>query len=165
MIRLLRRSDRILCHGVEGLAIVLMCVYATLCLYQVVARFLIDVPSTWTESLTRTLMIWSIFLGALALFREGLLISVDFLYSISRGRFRRTLEAVHLVAALIVLGSACYFGFQLTWRVRYQVLAGVDISIAWAYLAVPVGSLLCIVGLIARFFDRTRDQTPVIPAD
>ncbi|TVR08896.1 MAG: TRAP transporter small permease [Salinarimonadaceae bacterium] len=161
--RLLHRGDWLLRNGVEALAIALLCVYASLCFYQVIARFLIDMPASWTEALTRTLMIWSVYLGALALFREGLLISVDFLYGISRGRFRRTLEVLHVAAALAVLGAACYFGFQLAWRVRHQVLAGVEISMGWAYLAVPVGALLCMIGLIARFCDRSSDPAPTLP--
>jgi TRAP-type C4-dicarboxylate transport system permease small subunit len=158
------RIDDAFCRGVEAIAVALLVAYAALCFYQIVVRFVINVPATWTEALIRALMIWSVYLGAVALFRRGLLVSVDFLHSISSGAFRRALEILHVLAALVVLGAASIFGFQLAWRVRFQVLAGVEVSIAFAYLAIPVGALLCIVALIARYLDPRPTSEP-IPSD
>jgi TRAP-type C4-dicarboxylate transport system permease small subunit len=151
-IEVVKRFDLLIRHGAEAVAVVLMCVYTTLCLYQVVARFLVDVSADWTESLSRMLMIWSVFLGASALFREGTLISVDFVQSLARGRFKLALNLLHVAGATIVLGTAVWYGFQLVWRVRFQTLAGVEISMAWAYAAVPVGAVLCLLALLSRLF-------------
>lgn len=149
----LRLIDSGICRTIEGVAMILMAAYASLCFYQVLVRFLINAPATWTESLTRALMIWSVYLGAVALFRRGMLISVDFVHGLCRGAPRRALDALHFVAALVVLSTACIYGFKLAWRVRYQILAGVDVSIAYAYLAIPVGALFCIFGLIAHYLE------------
>ncbi|WP_157961782.1 TRAP transporter small permease [Acuticoccus kandeliae] len=160
-----RWIDRAFCGTVEAVAMLCMAVYASLCFYQVLARFLINAPATWTESLTRALMIWSVYLGAVALFRRGLLISVDYLHSMTTGWRRRALDLFHFMAAFLVLGVASYYGFQLVWRVRFQIMAGVNVSIAYAYLAVPVGALFCIVGLIAHHIELARgtaqDATPI----
>ena len=40
------------------------------------------------------------------------------------------------------------------WRVRHQELAGLEmISIAWGYLALPVGAFFSIVAVLANHFD------------
>jgi TRAP-type C4-dicarboxylate transport system permease small subunit len=159
------KADAWLGHIVEALAMAILVAYASLCMFQVVVRFMVDVSATWTEAITRTLMIWGVYLGAMALFRMGTLISVDFVQSMARGTFLRVLRLVHFVAALVVLSVACVFGFQLVWRIRYQVLAGVEISIAWAYLAIPVGALLCLVALIARFLQPGSPADAPMPQD
>jgi TRAP-type C4-dicarboxylate transport system permease small subunit len=96
------------------------------------------------------LMVWSVFLGATALFREGALISVDFVQGLARGRYRTALNLAHFTTAMVMLGVAVWYGFQLAWRVRFQTLAGLEISIGWAYAAVPVGAFLCMLALIFR---------------
>jgi TRAP-type C4-dicarboxylate transport system permease small subunit len=151
------KIDDVVGRVVELLAMALLAIYASLCMFQVVARFMVDVSATWTETLTRTLMIWGVYLGAAALFRMGALISVDLVANVAQGVWRELLRYLHFFTALIVLGFACVFGFQLAWRIRYQVLAGVEVSIAWAYLAIPIGALICILALVARFLSGEHD--------
>jgi TRAP-type C4-dicarboxylate transport system permease small subunit len=43
-------------------------------------------------------------------------------------------------------------------RLRFQNLAGLEISIAWAYAAVPVGAAFGILGVIANFLDPRRGE-------
>lgn len=151
------KLDDVVGRVVESLAMALLAIYASLCLFQVIARFMVDVSATWTETLTRTLMIWGVYLGAATLFRMGALISVDLVANVAHGVWRELLRYIHFFIALIVLGFACVFGFQLAWRIRYQVLAGVEVSIAWAYLAIPIGALVCILALVARFLSGEHD--------
>jgi len=155
------KLDDVVGRVVESLAMALLAIYASLCLFQVVARFMIDVSATWTETLARTLMIWGVYLGAAALFRMGTLISVDLLASVARGVWREVLRYIHFFSALVVLGFACIFGFQLAWRIRHQVLAGLEVSFGWAYLAIPIGALICILALVARFLSGDPDIGPI----
>ena len=151
------KLDDVVGRVVETLAMALLAIYASLCLFQVIARFMVDVSATWTETLTRTLMIWGVYLGAATLFRMGALISVDLVANVARGVWREALRYIHFFTGLIVLSFASVFGFQLAWRIRYQVLAGVEVSIAWAYLAIPIGALVCILALVARFLSGEHD--------
>ena len=50
---------------------------ASLALYQVTARFVFGSPSTWSEVITRSAMIWSVFLGVAVAFRHGAMIAVE----------------------------------------------------------------------------------------
>ncbi len=155
------KLDDVVGRVVEALAMIILALYASLCLFQVIARFLVDVDATWTETLTRALMVWGVYLGAAALFRMGALISVDVVMAAARGKWRAFLRHLHFYVSLGVLSFACVFGFQLAWRIRLQVMAGVEVSIAWAYLAIPVGTLLCILALIARYLDPARNVEPI----
>ena len=59
------------------LAIVFLCIAASFALYQVLTRFVLDNPSTWSETVIRSTMIWAIFLGVSAAYRDGAMISVE----------------------------------------------------------------------------------------
>lgn len=150
----LERGLRTVSTGAAMLALALASLFG---LYQVLTRFVLSEPSDWTEVLTQTLIIWMVYLGAPLAFRSGALIAVDLCLNMSRGPFRRGLETFIALASLTFLGTVVYWGCQVAYRVRFQTVAGLDVSIAWAYAAIPLGAALAIPAVIARYLDP---QTP-----
>lgn len=146
--------DRFVFRSVEALAVACLAGVAALTFYQVISRFIFNAPLSWSDPLTRALMIYAVFLGAVRLFREGTLIAVSLTYTLAGPRLRKVLDWLHLVGAMAFLLVACFYGFQLAWRVRFQVMAGVGVPISYAYLAIPVGALLCALAILAARFDR-----------
>ncbi|HEX5933068.1 MAG TPA: TRAP transporter small permease subunit, partial [Pseudorhizobium sp.] len=61
--------------------------------------------------------------------------------------------ALSTLALLIVL---FWFGCMLVWRVRFQTIAGLGISASWAYAALPVGSILSALALVAHVLDPSE---------
>ena len=160
MRRLLLTADRLIVNALLSVAMVLLGIAAVIGFYQVVARFVLEQPSTWSEVLVRTLIVWTVFLALGAALRSGSMIAFDFLYRSIGRRLRPWLDVLIGVASLVVLGVMLWYGLQLTLRVRPQILAGLDISIAWAYAAVPVGAAAGIVGVLARWADPGRSDRP-----
>lgn len=127
-------------------------------LFQVVSRFLFNYPSDWSEVLTRFMLIWMVYLGAAVALRQGAMVSVDLMHRLSRGRFKRLLESVITLATVGFLGTVVYWGFVIAYRVRFQEVAGLEVSMTWAYLALPVGGLFSIVAVLAHHFDRQSHE-------
>jgi TRAP-type C4-dicarboxylate transport system permease small subunit len=143
--------------GVSWLALQLACLLLALIsvlgMWQVVSRFVLSQPSTWTEESMRRLLIWMVMLGTVAAFRRGALVSVDLMLRLSRGAWRHTVRTVITVASLVFLAVLVWFGIDLAWRVRFQTFASMDLSMAWAYAALPVGSALAMVAVLAHHLD------------
>lgn len=158
MTNLLLACDRILTRIAVGLACLLLVLAAVFGLYQVLTRFLLQEPSTWSEVLVRTLLIWMVYLGCAGAFRQGALVAVDVLYVRTTGRARAVFDWAVTLMVLAFLGIALWFGIEMTWRVRFQNLAGLEISIAWAYAAIPVGAGFAILAVLAHHFDPKRRQ-------
>lgn len=152
------RFERRLTGVVTALALALLALASCLGLYQVLARFVFENPSDWTEVATRTALVWMVYLGMVAALREGALVSVDVLYGLCRGRARVVLEAVITAVTLAFLVVVAWAGFEVAWRIRFQNLAGLGISISWAYLAVPLGACLSMLAVVAHFFDPRRSE-------
>jgi C4-dicarboxylate transporter, DctQ subunit len=127
--------------------------------FQVTTRFVFQQPSVWTEVLTRTLIIWSVFLGLSTALRGGALLSVDLMYrTMARTRYLPWLQGLISLLTLLFLAIVLYFGIDIVQRVRFQTLAGLEISISWAYAAIPVGAFFGILSVIAHFIDPRRGE-------
>lgn len=126
--------------------------------WQVVSRFLLQSPATWSEALVRLALIWMVFLGLSVALRQGALVSIDIAHRYSSGRVRGLIETLTLISNLILMATLLWFGILMTQRVWFQEMAGLDISISWGYAAIPVGCLFAAIGTIAHYLDRRNEE-------
>jgi len=148
-------------RGTTALATTLACAMlaasAGLGMWQIVTRFIIERPAEWTEVLIRFTLIWMVFLGVPAAFRVGAMVSVDVLYRWSGRRLRRVLDAMVAIAALLLIAVIVWVGWDYAQRGRVQTVTGLeDVSMFWAYLALPVGGVFSAVAVIANWIDPRR---------
>jgi hypothetical protein len=97
-------------------------------------------PAEWTEVMIRFSLIWMVFLGIPAAFRQGAMVSVDVLYRWSPPKIKRVLDWVVCLAALALVGVIIWWGWDYANRGKVQTMIGLEnVSMFWAYLAMPVG--------------------------
>jgi TRAP-type C4-dicarboxylate transport system permease small subunit len=135
-----------------------MAVAVTAGLWQVVARFATETPSVWSEALVRTALIWMAFLGVAVALRAGALVSIDVAHRYSRGAVRRGIEAAALAASLSMMGVMFWFGWMMAERVKFQEMAGLEVSMSWGYAAIPLGAVFAMMGAVAHFLDRRSEE-------
>ena len=138
------------------LAIGFLLTATVLAMYQVTARFVFGNPSTWSEVITRSAMIWSVFLGAAPTFREGSMIAVEIVQRALPPRLGLWLHQVSLALSILFFGVLFWQGIAMVERVANQRLAALDISIGWAYAALPVGSAFVIVAILGCMARASR---------
>jgi len=155
------RLDHYLTGIAFGLACLLLAIIACLGFWQVVTRFVLSQPSVWTEEVLRRLLIWCVMLGSVVAIRKGALVSVDLILRVTSGVWR---TAVRLFVAMVTcsfLATIVWFGISLAYRVRFQTFSSIEISIAWAYAAIPFGAGLGIVAVVAHFLDPPSPETNI----
>ncbi|QJQ96750.1 MULTISPECIES: TRAP transporter small permease [Halomonadaceae] len=167
------RAEQLLTRLAMLIAIAMLVVSVSLGFYQVLTRFLFNAPSTWSEVLSRATMIWCVFMGAAATFRGGFMMSVEVIYKLVPRRALLTLELLVGACSLLVLGVLIYYGIQMTQRVSNQTLSALEVSMSWAYAAIPVGSGFAMLSVIARLVAQAtgretlgpdHDETPELSA-
>lgn len=141
-----------------SLACLILAVISCLGMWQVVTRFVFSQPSTWTEEVMRRLLIWMVMLGTVVALRQGALISVDLMLRVSRGAWRSTVRWVITTVNFAFFSVVLWFGVDLVWRVRFQTFASLDLSMAWAYAAIPAGALLGLLATVAHHADPHHDE-------
>jgi len=141
------------------LACVMLTVAATLGIFQILMRFVFETPAEWTEVLIRFSLIWMVFLAIPAAFRQGAMVSVDVLYRWSPPDLRRVLDWLVCIAALALTGVFIWWGWDYARRGGVQSMAGLEsVSMFWAYLAIPVGGVFCVPGIIGNLLDPRREE-------
>lgn len=150
--------DRIVTLAVGLAASVALAVAVAAGFWQVTTRFVLASPATWSEALVRLALIWMVLLGLTVTLRQGALVSVDIAHRYAPSRAKRVIEAIALAATLFLLGVLFWFGWDMVNRVRFQEMAGLQISISWGYAAIPVGAVFAAIGAIANFLDRRSEE-------
>lgn len=142
-----------------ALACVMLVIASSLGLFQIVTRFVLEQPAEWSEILIRVSLIWMVFLGIPMAFRQGAMVSVDVLYRWSSPKLRRILDAVVSVAALALMLVVLWWGFDYAVRGSVQSMAGLEsISMIWAYMALPVGAVFSLFGIVGNYLDPKREE-------
>jgi len=140
-----------------AVACVMLVIAAGLGMWQIITRFIIERPAEWTEVLIRFSLIWMVFMGIPMAFRQGAMVSVDVLYRWSPPKVKRLLDVVVSVAALTLIGVIIWWGWDYANRGRVQTVIGLeDVSMFWAYLAMPVGGVFSVISIIGNLLDPQR---------
>jgi len=163
MMHFFHLADRILFKLVSAIAQLALVASAFAAFYQVIARFVLHTPSDWSEVSTRALLIWAVLLGLALAFREGAMISVELLRNSLKGRAFRALEGLIALVCFSFLCFLAWIGGAMTWRVRFQNVPSLDISISWIYVAIPIGAGLAAIAVLARWLGG--DEPPAVRND
>lgn len=140
-------------------ACAMLAIASALGMFQILMRFVLESPAEWTEVLIRFSLIWMVFLAIPMAFRQGAMVSVDVLHRWSPPRLQRVLEVAVCIASLVLMGILIWWGWDYARRGSVQTMAGLEsISMFWAYVAIPVGALFCIPGILGNLIDPQRTE-------
>jgi TRAP-type C4-dicarboxylate transport system permease small subunit len=153
------RFERLATQLAMLVACAMMAIAASLGMFQIITRFILESPAEWTEVLIRFSLIWMVFLGVPAAFRIGAMISVDVLYRWSPPRIKRVLDYVVSIASLLLIAIIIWWGWDYAQRGSVQSMIGLeDVSMIWAYMAMPVGGVFCAIAIVGNLLDPQRQE-------
>jgi len=122
------------------------------CTLQVLSRYVLAHPFSWTEEVARFAFIWWSFLGAAYVVRLNGHLGMDILVKVLPRKLRKA--AQNLVFA-ITLGFAVlvtYQGVKITYMQAGQEADLVPISMAWIYSVVPFTGIIMVIYLVYLLF-------------
>lgn len=157
MTSLIQFSERFV-RLVHNISAICLAVAALLVFYQVITRFVIGHSATWTEVLARAVVIWMVFLACGPAIRLGRMIPIDVLREMLPERMQIWLIRFVFGATLVFLAVLIWYGCRMTLRVVGQQVAMLNMSAAWFYAALPIGSLLAVPGVVLALLDAERSR-------
>ncbi len=127
-------TDRV----VTWLVIILLLGLTTVVTLQIIARVFFEAFS-WTEELSRYLLVWSTFFGASMGFKRGSHVAITFVIDLFSTRFRPWISLlIHSLSVLFFLVGIVY-GIQMIQHQVYQISPAMGLSMRIVYLAIPLG--------------------------
>lgn len=141
MINILDKSFRMVLSLL--MAVMLACVT-----WQVVSRYALNSPSSWTEELARFALIWIGLLGAAYAYHLkmhlGLELLIHRLQPASGRRLQITLHSLTILFSALVM---VYGGIKLVAMTHelQQFSPALGWSMAWVYLCLPISGVMLII--------------------
>jgi TRAP-type C4-dicarboxylate transport system permease small subunit len=113
--------------------------------FQVIFRYVVEMPLAWTEEMARYLLVWSTYLGACIAFHEGTHINATLFVDLLPQRIRAFSLLTADIACLAFLVLFAVEGIVVTQRVF--MLGQFSPSMPW----LPIGCLYLVIPLCSFF--------------
>lgn len=134
------------------LVFLLTCMFI-LGMMQVISRFIIKRPISWSEVMLTYMFVWSSFIGASVAVDEKSHFVVDIFVKRIPDGFQHTIEIFVNFLILVFAAFVVYKGMYLVLSNRDQLMSAMPFSMSWPYLALPVSSVFIIVHSSNHIYD------------
>jgi TRAP-type C4-dicarboxylate transport system permease small subunit len=115
---------------------------------QVVTRYVLRVPLSWSEELSRYLFIWVIFLGTAVAVGNKSHIIIDFIIRYLPVRFKVLGDLIVNIIVAVYLAIIIYSSFKLLPIVSGSLTSALQVSYAYVYAALPISGVITIIYLV-----------------
>ncbi|MFA7620460.1 MAG: TRAP transporter small permease [Aminobacteriaceae bacterium] len=140
---------------VGGLAVLVFIV----CL-QVTMRYFFHTGLTWSEEVARFLFLWLVWLGAAYAAKRRTHLRIEAFTQKLSPNVRRKVDFIALLIWIAFSAFLTWKGAELTMILfrRRQLSPILEIKMAWAYAAVPIGAGLMLLRLLAQVGPALRGE-------
>lgn len=122
--------------------------------WQVFARFVVGDSLTFSEEVSRFLMIWITLLGAAYAMRHGTLIAVELLPDLLKGKAQKAVRLAAHILSLIFYLILIRFGWEIAQSVSFQRAPATSISMFWPMSGVFVGGIFLFLNTVAVIIEE-----------
>jgi TRAP-type C4-dicarboxylate transport system permease small subunit len=144
-VRTMKTFERYFLATNRWVLIVMLAVMSVIIFTNVVLRYTTNQSIEWAEEVSRHLMIWLTFLGCGPVLRYGGHIAVENMQDLMP---RSVAIAMRLVIAVLIFALFIFltwFGLDYMDRTQYQQTPATQISFAYVYAALPMGSAMTLI--------------------
>ena len=108
---------------------------------QIVCRLLFT-ALTWSEEVTRYLLVWSTFIGAGIVYKASGHISVTLVQDCCPAMVQKLLKLVVHIICFAFCAATVYFGFKYMNMQGKQLSAALRIPMKYMYMAIPICGII-----------------------
>lgn len=147
---------------IEILLVSALCLNVVIVFVQVIFRYVLNDSLSWSEELSRILLVWITLLGAALAVRNGEEISIDVFIKLIPNKIQthvNTLATLISTIILIILIKASVGLFFATQTIKTVAL---DIPTAYIYFAFTVGGVLMVIYSLCRIIRDCKSAPATI---
>jgi TRAP-type transport system small permease protein len=125
---------------------------------NVVSRYYLNASLAWSEEISRFLLIWTVFLGAILAYSKDEHLSLDMVVSflsLERQRvFAIIVDLLVMLAMLFIIKG----GYSLTVDNFDWTSPAAEIPYGWVYIVVPVSGLVMFLQAVLKLFRHVKGE-------
>ncbi len=152
----------------EVVCAVLMALMVIDVTWQVLSRFVLSTPSSFSEELARFLLLWIGFLGAAYAYRKFAHLGLDILTANLKGTAKfvaeRFSDSVTFLFSAIIMVYGGVKIMNLTLELN-QLSAALQIPIGYIYSVIPLSGLLICIFAVERLLHGRPEPDHSLPVD
>ncbi len=100
---------------------------------------------SWSEELSRYLLVWSSFIGTTVAFKKGAHIAVTFLVDLLPAKIKKMMQTLSCILMAIFFGITIWYSIYLFNMQSFQVSPAMGLKMRYVYMIIPISfSVLCI---------------------
>lgn len=122
----------------EKILATLLGIMGLLMLAQVIFRYLLNIPLSFSEEAARLIFVWTVFLGAAEAFRRKAHVGIDVLVRAFPERLRRGVEGVVFIVIAATLVLLVISGIKVVKTTMHSSLVTLPLPTSSLYLVIPV---------------------------
>ena len=145
--------DRICC----AMIIILIAMMVLVTSLQIICRVFFNALS-WSEEVTRYLLVYSTFFGAASVYKKSGHISVLVVQQLLPPRFQKFAAAFVNLLCLALFGIAVFYGFRYMKLQGNELSAALRVPMKYLYMSIPIGFSFMIVHAIDNIFSIFRKE-------
>lgn len=128
--------------------------------WQVLTRYVLKKPSSWSEELVSYLFAWMTLLGSSLVVGEGGHMNIPLLMDRVNDRAKRLLAVFsEVVACLFATVILVFGGIRITSLAMGQMTSSLGIAIGFFYIVLPLSGLLNILYTLLNIVDILKGDT------
>ena len=147
VLRTVETAERIIKKILEFMVFVLFAAMSTLVFAQVCIRFLTTSSLTWSEELSRFILIWLIYMASILAYSDKIHIVVDALVSILKGRLSFAVQLINRACVFVFAVCITLGAVEFMPTTAFQESPANGIIMSYVYAAIPISMVF--IALIA----------------
>ena len=149
---MLTKMEKAVDKGVEVVCCSLLLGITVLIFVQVIFRYALQNSISWSEELTRYMMIWAVFLAAGYVLNKGAHANIDMLVNMFPPRVKALLAKGSLLLIMVFSWVVIRYGLVLMRIGGRQSSSALEVPMVYVYLAIPIGGALLLFYCLVLLF-------------
>ncbi len=166
MIKTIQNISNFLNKFISNLCFIFMAGMTFVVLLGVFFRYVMLSPLSWSEELSRYMMIWAASLAVSIGIKEKGHVGLTVLLDKAKSKFSIIFfETVIFLTTFIFLAIMIYYSVKMVIDAKWQISQGLGITMVLPTLAIPVSMILALIQLIFRYildiFSEKKDDEDI----
>lgn len=140
--------------GMVFLLVTAMVIVTTL---QVVFRVFFN-ALTWSEELSRYLLVWGTFFGATLAYKRGNHIAVTFMVDLLPVRVRTAFRILSYLLSMVFFVIIAVQGMKMIQMQVFQISPAMSLPMKHVYLSIPLSLLVMTIHALSGIFETFYDE-------
>ncbi|MDT8902060.1 TRAP transporter small permease [Anaeroselena agilis] len=138
-----------------GLVVFIMCAMVVVTTLQVICRVFFA-ALTWSEELSRYLLVWGTFFAATLAYKRGNHIAITFVIDAFPKRIRALFVTLSYLLSLVFFAAAANYGIEMISLQVFQISPAMGIPMKYIYYSIPISMVIMMIHALAGIAGQVR---------